>query len=45
MGQPLLFIRYQQLIFISARGQTGKGANLILFGGAFMACVAGGQTG
>jgi len=28
-----------------ARGQTGKGANLSLFGGAFEACVAGGQTG
>jgi hypothetical protein len=29
----------------NVRGQTGKGANLTLFGGAFMACVAGGQTG
>jgi len=27
------------------RGQTGKGANHTLFGGAFLACVAGGQTG
>jgi len=27
------------------RGQTGKGANLSLFGGANKACVAGGQTG
>jgi hypothetical protein len=28
-----------------ARGQTGKGANLSLFGGAFKACAAGVQTG
>jgi len=28
-----------------ARGQTGKGANRTLFGSAFMACVAGVQTG
>jgi len=28
-----------------ARGQSGKGANRILFGGADKACVAGGQTG
>jgi hypothetical protein len=28
-----------------ARGQTGKGANLGLFGGANKACAAGVQTG
>ena len=28
-----------------ARWQTGKGANHTLFGGAFKACAAGGQTG
>jgi len=27
------------------RGQNGKGANHTLFGGAFKACAAGGQTG
>jgi hypothetical protein len=27
------------------RWQTGKGANLALFGGAIMACVAGAQKG
>ena len=26
------------------QGQAGKGANHTLFGGAFKACVAGGQT-
>lgn len=28
----------------NARGQSGKGANLVLFGGVWD-CVAGGQTG
>jgi len=33
------------LYSLAARGQTGKGANLSLFGGAVKACAAGGQTG
>jgi hypothetical protein len=41
----LFFTSYQQSRPLEARGQTGKGVNLSLFGGAFMACAAGGQTG
>jgi len=44
-GIPLFFTSYQQLTSLAVRGQTGKGANLSLFGGAFKACAAGGQTG
>ncbi|OFY64536.1 MAG: hypothetical protein A2Y71_11850 [Bacteroidetes bacterium RBG_13_42_15] len=34
-----------KLFLVGERGQTGKGVNLSLFGGANKACVAGGQTG
>jgi hypothetical protein len=40
-----LFYFSNKEVFINVGGQTGKGVNLVLFGGANKACVAGRQTG
>lgn len=44
-ASPFFSIFTNNLRFLNVRWQSGKGANLILFGGAYKACVAGGQTG